>query len=187
MSNEQALCLATGDLLIKANNAYGTTLLAFLTKIPTDEKSVELEDELTADASNLRYSNTDSARRHLDGPFARSVMYVIWKESNWVSEQALATAMLSRKYDQSKTLTRNSIKNDICEELNLSSAQGDALRQKVSAICDAMEVFGLITRDTKKTNSVEIIGTSALNELMVSVHRSVSDVIKSATDRGHGG
>jgi hypothetical protein len=174
---QQALALGTGDLLRTSLNVYTTQLSSELDLIQITEDGEELLHQLL-DKPNSGFANRSSFKRTLLRPLARDIMFMIWRESKFISEKALVEAGLGRQVqDFCKHLTRNSLKNTICDGCEYMSASGgDALKRSIDRTCDALEVYGLVERTKIRDNLKPINGTRRLHALMTSVHMAVSHI-----------
>lgn len=174
---QQALGLGTGDLLRTSKNVFTAQVSAELDRLQITDEGEALLDTLI-NKPNSGFANSDSFKRTLLSTLAHDIMYIVWRESEFISGRALSEAGLGQQFQEPcKHLTRNSLKNAICDDLiHLSSSSGDALKRSTDRICDALEVYGLVERTTIRENLKPIKGTRRLHTLMTSAHIAVSYV-----------
>lgn len=174
---QQALVLGTGDLLRTSLNVYTAHMAEELDSIPITQDGENLLNALI-DKPNSGFTSHGSFKRILLSPLAQDMMYVVWRESQFVSDRALTEVGLGRQFqDPCRHLTRNSLKNVICDDRDHVNASGsDALKRSIDRICDALEVYGLVERNPIRKNLKPITGTQRLHTLMTSAHIAVSHV-----------
>lgn len=171
----QALLLATGDFLRTSANLFGQQVATEIGCLTLTAEGEALRNTLM-DKSNSDFPNTDSFKNVIFSNLAHEVMYIIWRESEFVSENALSVAGLSREFQAScRHLTRNSLKNRICDtRALLSSSDGDAIKRSIDRICDALEVYGLVERTELRPNLKPMCGTRRLHNVMERANLSVA-------------
>lgn len=173
----QAVALGTGDLLHTALNAYTSRLSVELDEIRISDEGEELLAHLI-DKPNSGFANRSSFKRMLLNPLAHDIMYIIWRESEFIPDAVLMEAKLGRQFrEPEKYLTRNSLKNAICDDRkHITASGGDALKRSIDRICDALEVYGLIDRAHIRQNLKPINGTQQLDALMSNAHTPASHI-----------
>jgi len=174
---QQALVLGTGDLLRTSKNVFTSHVSAALDHLTITDEGEALLNQLI-DKPNNGFASHESIKRTLLSTLAQDIMYIIWRESEFVTDRALSEAGLGRQFhDPCKHLTRNSLKNAVCDDLiHLTASGGDALKRSIDRICDALEVYGLINRITIRENLKPVCGTRRLHTLMSSANMAVSHV-----------
>ena len=173
----QALALSTGDLLNAAQNLYFAAFSETLDDIQLPDNRQQLM-QLLLEKPSRGFANENSFKRILTTPLAQDIMLIIWKESGSVPEYLSNRVGFVRIFDsKSNFLTQNSLKNLICENRqNTDARMGDAMKQSVDRICDALEVIGLIDKKKIRENLKPISGTAELDRLMTGVYCKVADV-----------
>lgn len=173
--HEDTLLLGTDDLRRTANSLFKSQMSKELDRIPITEEGEALRNELMQQP-NSSFANTDSFKRLLLSPLAQDIMSIIWRESDHVSARSVQGAGLGRQFHgTSKHLTRNSLKNSICDDSDeIRASGGDALKRSIDRICCALEVYGLIERTTIRGNLKPITATKRLYNLMAASTRPVT-------------
>lgn len=174
----QALALSTGDFLRTSNNIYVGNISVELDRIVISEEGKRLSVEIL-NRPNSGFANITSFKKILLTTLAQSMMFIIWRESDFVSALSIEKSGLARKFHANgKHLTRNSIKNTICDDIiHVSSSGNDAIKRSIDRICDALEVYGLVERTSIRNNLKPISGTARLADLMCNAHSAVSDFL----------
>lgn len=174
---EQALALGTGDLLRTSLNVYMAHVSAELDRIQIGEQGTTLLNSLI-DKPNGGFSSMKGSKRVLLTPLAQDIMFIIWRESEFVSDTACFEAGLCRQFQSShEPITRNALNDLLCKgPPQLDPKPAAALKQSVDRICDALEVYGLIEREHIRQNFKPMKGTQRLHDLMTSAHLALSHV-----------
>jgi hypothetical protein len=182
---DQALALATGDLLSTAQNIYVSALADSIKRIRVSDDGSRLMRALL-EKNSPGFTNIKSFQRILTTSLAQDVMYIIWKESESIAAPCLSITEIGTEFDDSENrLTRNALKNLLCEKRkNTDPRVGDSMKRSIDRICDALEVFGLTERTTIRENLKPISGTAELNEIMTEVYCNVAEILFEQIDDG---
>ncbi|WP_457648365.1 hypothetical protein [Profundibacter sp.] len=172
----QAVLLSTGNLFRRVFNEYRNHIWDELGRITITTEGEKLRNDLISN-TNSGFSNEDSFRQSLVTPRAIDVMFIIWRENGSISENAIKLAGLGRQFQHGKTLNRNSLKNAICNDLpNVSANGNDSIKRSIDRICQALEVYGLIERETERINHKPMHGTPRLHSLMSGAFDAMSRI-----------
>ena len=172
----QAVLLSTGDLFRTVFNEYRNLIWDELGRITITKEGEKLRNDLISN-TNSGFANEDSFRQSLVTLRAIDVMFIIWRENASISEGAIELAGLGRQFQHNKNLTRNSLKNAICGDLpNVSANGNDSIKRSIDRICQALEVYGLIERETIRPNLKPMYGTPRLHSLMSGAFAAMSRI-----------
>ncbi len=184
----QALALGTGDLLRTSLNIYTTYVSDKIDAYVLNEESEALLNSII-DKKNSGFTSKDSFKRLLLSPLAQDVMYLIWRESEFIHEASLFAAGLARQFGSTCShITRNSIKNLICNSReDIDASKADAIKRSVDRICDALEVYNFIERENIRENLKPLKGTHNLHALMMGAHIAVAQLFAKQLQSKEGG
>ncbi len=175
LSTEQAILLATGDLILSCGNEICIILSEYLDNLEKSASALQLQDELIR---AKRFSNEHTAKGLLTSNLGFQICFILWRESSYVSDGALAKNRHVRNTGkQGRGLTQNALSDSIGKRMGLDPAQAKCISQLVSRICDAMRIYGLLHRDESRPTYKPISGTSRLNSLMSLILSRATDLI----------
>lgn len=182
-NNHLPLLLATADLQFSAKNAMNTSIANEIDNLEITEKGKEHLDRALRRGY---FQSRESVHRLLVSPIAQDIMFLIWRESDYVSEEAL-TATSSKKMLADDYLTRNSLTNLICEGSNLTKVrEADALRRQVHRIVEALSIMGLVEQVVVRSNLKPLKATIKLDGLvrraLLAVSRVFADTLSLETE-----
>lgn len=171
------LLLSTADVQFHADNAMVASLSSEIEKIEIDDEGRGLFDKAL---ERGRIQSMEGIKRILLTPMARDIMVLIWRESDFVSEEAISSVSLEKEFSNQE-LTRNSLANLICDRSGLPSARDvSALKRTVDRIVEAMRILGLIEQHTVRANLKPIRATIMLDGIL---RRSLAAVAKVYQDQ----
>lgn len=106
------------------------------------------------------------ARKLLQSSEALAVLRAIWLESAFVDDETRCACGLPN-YQKSVRFNKNSLATLVANSIDgINADQVLALRTRVTRICKAAELFGIISFDTSTGNSKPILATKRLHQLM---------------------
>ncbi len=156
-SQETALALASSDVLFRMIRPYLFLLDTDIFPHPISKIS---EDRKTIKA----------AKSKLASLAALEALTVVWKESQFVDDDALLIAGMTRSFIEIP-LTKHSLSKACCDNAGVTDpAKVHSAQSDINRIFKAAELFGLIARKDKIGNRVPIEGTELLNKLMHEFH-----------------
>lgn len=148
-----ALAMASADLVHWLNSVYSKELHDFLS---------DLVPEGTIDDNKMHLSYS----RLVTSALARIVMEIVWKNSKFVSAEALKLAGFQRPLEHQE-LTKHSICKLVVEGMgDVGFDKINAIQISIHRIATALEYFGLIEYKEIRTNYRALEGTENLHKLM---------------------
>lgn len=171
-SRHQAAMVSTGDLLFSCLNAFEMGISCALERIEVLESGQSLLFKLI---DKGQFTSPDSVMKILLTPMAMRIMFILWRESGEISDEAILISGVGRPFaENGKHLTKNSLRNAICDDLGVvDAAVADALKRSVDRVCDALEIMGLLEKQEVRPNLKPCCGTPLLHSLLTEAFEDV--------------
>jgi hypothetical protein len=108
---------------------------------------------------------------------AYKILALLWKESSFVTEGALAAAGTRRQYSE-KIITAHRLAADLAD----GAHQVSILNSRIRTIGIAAAAYGLVDRDAAKATNVPLRGTQILHDFMTGLSKKnlllLADVVR---------
>lgn len=174
---EKALWVATGDLYHTSRQVYLESLEQALFAHPPSALVNHRIDMLSQKPS--RASNLQTVQKLLKTPIAQEIAFIFWKESEWLSAEAVSRAGLEKAFGSVRVLNKNSLASFI-SDASQSSTSDDAkgMNRTVSRVYDAMHVYDLAEVDPLLSNKrvIALRGTEKLHNFMSYTYQRMSNL-----------
>jgi len=119
---------------------------------------------------DLDLKDSIKAQNKIRSEFARELLTLIWKESDFVPEEACVRVGFTKNFVDSE-LSKNGLAKAFCEVSDISDLDKfNAIRTDIGRVAWAAEAYGLISQKSVSGNSTPIYATEKLHELMIDFH-----------------
>ncbi len=161
---DAALALNAANLSFKLIEQYQIHLNELVFSVPRD--TIELDNK-----------DYQKASTKLRSEFSRQALTLLWKESKFVSNEALTKCGFEKIFKEGD-INKNSLATAYCRAAGIVDLdKHNAIKTDIQRLSWAAEAFGLISQSNSEGQSKPLEGTQLLNKLMISTNMACVKII----------